>query len=67
MRCRVDSVDKNKLRPDPLSDELRSTFAGLARPIEKYAGRMVLYEPTPGASKWHEAIVDGEQGPPEAR
>lgn len=46
-----------------MTGSLRAAFDRLAGPIERFAGRTVLYEPTPGAAELHEAIVEGEPGP----
>ena len=46
----------------PMTADLRSAFDVLARPIEQYEGRLVMYEPTPGATELHEATVEGKQG-----
>ena len=47
----------------PMTASLRSSLYDIGVPIERYAGRWVMYEPTPGAAEVHEARVEGEPGP----
>lgn len=66
---RIQQVDTSLPPSDeriPMTEKLRSAFEVLALPIERYLGHLVAYEPTPGASELHEAIVESEKGAPEA-
>lgn len=56
----VDSTSPPSDERIPMTDKLRSAFEVLALPIERYVGHLVAYEPTPGATELHEAIVEGE-------
>lgn len=62
----VDSTSPPSDERIPMTDKLRSAFEVLALPIEKYVGHLVAYEPSPGATELHEAVVEDEQGASDA-